>query len=305
MRFGSHVSCAGGLLRGIERATALGCDCIQVFVSSPRQWPKESLLIPLEAQPSGKAAKQAAAGPPVEDTGRFMHSLQAAKLSSPIAHASYLINLASCDELLWRKSVDALSVEWRRADALALDGLVLHPGSHLKNSIEQGLERVVAGVHAAVELVQPRNCRLLLENTAGQGSCLGHEITQLGWLLRSIDRSEHLGICWDTCHAFAAGYDFRTAKGMDAMVSELSEQVGIDNLKAVHINDSKKECGSRVDRHEHIGHGEIGEKGFKQFLKSSAFRELPMVLETEKEVDEASGEDWDVINLRALRRLCP
>jgi deoxyribonuclease IV len=303
MRFGSHVSCAGGLLKGIERAVALGCDCIQVFVSSPRQWPKEALLIPFTAAPAGKDKQPAASVTPEEESKLFAHALRESSLSAPIAHASYLINLASCDEELWQKSIAALCVEWKRADQLQLEGLVLHPGSRLKHSIDDGVNRVVAGVRMAIEQVQPNYCRLLLENTAGQGSCLGHEISQLGWMLKNIDRKPHMGICWDTCHAFAAGYDFRTARGMKSLVTELEEHIGIGNLNAVHINDSKKECGSRVDRHEHIGRGEIGEAGFKRFLHCSAFNSLPMYLETEKEVDSESGEEWDAINLKVLRRL--
>jgi deoxyribonuclease-4 len=213
-----------------------------------------------------------------------------------------LINLASPDDVLWHKSIDALVIEWQRCEQLELQGLVVHPGAHLTLSCDEGLERVARAVTLAIETVKPQYCRLLLENTAGQGSCLGWHIQHLGWLLSEIDHPR-VGICWDTCHALAAGYDFRTAAGMKAMLGELDQHGVLPQIDAIHANDSKKECGSRVDRHEHIGHGFIGEDGFRRFLKASPFRSIPMYLETPKGTSDESGEDWDSINLATLRRL--
>jgi len=283
-RFGSHMSVAGGLHLAFDRAVEVGCDVLQIFTKNNNQW---------NCKPISDA-----------DADLFEKTWKESSIGATIAHTSYLINVASPDDALWQKSLDGLVVEWQRAEQLKIEGLVMHPGAHLKSTLEEGLERVAKAIDAAIAIVQPKYSRLLLENTAGQGSCLGHQIEQLGWLLKAVKKPQHVGVCWDTCHALAAGYDFRTAAGMKSMIHELEKQVGLENLRAVHINDSKKDCGTRVDRHEHIGLGFIGEAGFKRFLASSAFKDLPMYLETAKEKDEASGEDWDVINLRKLRELC-
>ena len=284
MRFGSHCSIAGGCHRAFEEATRVGCDVLQIFTKNNNQW---------NCKPISDA-----------DAAKFAEVWKESGIGATVAHTSYLINVASPDDLLWQKSLDALVVEWQRAEQLKIEGLVMHPGAHLKSSPEEGLARVAQAVDAVIEIVKPKYCRLLFENTAGQGSCLGHRIEQLGWLLKTVKKSQHVGVCWDTCHALAAGYDFRTAAGMKAMLSELEENAVTEHLRAVHINDSKKDCGTRVDRHEHIGHGFIGEAGFKRFLAAKPFKDLPMYLETPKEKDEATGEEWDVINLRTLRSLC-
>lgn len=301
MRFGSHCSIAGGFHKAFEEAKRVGCDCMQIFVTQPRRWPtnpNQSDVVPEQGN-QGNCK-------PISDTDAelFAKTWKESGIGATIAHTSYLINVASPDDALWQKSLNALIVEWQRAEQLKIEGLVMHPGAHLKATAEEGLERVAKAVDAAIASVQPKYCRLLFENTAGQGSCLGHQIEQLGWLLKAVKKPQHVGVCWDTCHALAAGYDFRTAAGMKSMVAELEKHVGLENLRAVHINDSKKDCGSRVDRHEHIGLGFIGDAGFKRFLTSPAFKNLPMYLETAKEKDEVSGEDWDVINLRKLRELC-
>ena len=300
-RFGSHVSCAGGLLKGIDRGLEAGCDCIQVFVSSPRQWPTLESCIPVRLLT--KNNNQWQCKPLSEsDCTLFLQAVADAQFDQPIAHSSYLINVASPGDELWEKSLEALVVEWQRCEQLQLAGLVMHPGAHTSSTPEQGLERIVQAVQLAIARVQPKFCRLLLENTAGQGSCLGWQIEQLGWLLSAID-SPHVGVCWDTCHALAAGYDFRTAKGLKELSQQLEQHCVLERIAAIHVNDSKKDCGSRVDRHEHIGLGFIGEAGFRRFLRSSAFKVLPMYLETPKETDPESGLEWDVKNLATLRRL--
>ena len=281
-RFGAHMSIAGGLHLAAHRAQSAGCECLQIFTKNSNQW---------SCKPLGQPEVQ-----------QFLQAVADAGLSAPIAHASYLINLAAPDEGLWRKSIDALVVEWQRCEQLQLEGLVLHPGAHTTSSAAEGLQRVVLAVQECLQRVSPKCCRLLLENTAGQGSCLGWQIEQLAWLLTAID-SPWVGICWDTCHALAAGYDFRTAKGLREMIGRLETTGVLPHVAAVHVNDSKKECGSRVDRHEHIGLGCIGEAGFRRFLRSSVFKSLPMYLETPKEVDPESGQEWDIRNLATLRRL--
>ncbi len=286
-------------MAAVQRAQELECQCIQIFVSTPRAWPSYGKLIPLRKPAKTEAAKNRDDDLPDEDCAEFTKELKSAGLNSPIAHSTYLINLGSSESVQWQKSLDALVVEWRRADQLRLNGLVLHPGSFTNATAEVGLENIVRGIRAAEELVQPKHAKLLLENTAGQGSCLGYNAEQLGYLLASV-KSKKVAICWDTCHALAAGYDFRTPAGFKAMTDELKDHDVLDRIEAVHINDSAKDCGSRVDRHEHIGQGFIGEEGFKLFLKSPHFKSLPMYLETEKGVDE-EGVDWDLRNLAVLR----
>lgn len=276
------MSAAGGVHLAVERAAEAGCDVVQVFTKNNNQWNCKPL------QESDCEAWQAA--------------LKQHHIAAPIAHTSYLINVGSGDQTLFDKSVAALAVEWQRCEQLQIGGLVMHPGAHTSSTVEEGMARVVKGVQRAIELVKPKHCRLLLENTAGQGTCLGWNIEQLAWFLERLP-SKDVGVCWDTCHALAAGYDFRTAKGLKAMIAELEKGQVLEAIAAIHINDSKKDCGSRVDRHEHIGQGFIGEDGFRRFLKSGAFKSLPMYLETEKGTDEASGLDFDVMNLATLRRL--
>lgn len=276
------MSIAGGLHLAAERARETGCDCLQIFTKNNNQW---------QCKPISD-----------DDCHKFLQAVKEARLPPPIAHASYLINLASPDQTLWQKSLDALVVEWQRCEQLQLAGLVVHPGAHTTATPEAGLQRIADAVRLACHQVKPQHCQLLLENTAGQGSCLGWEIEQLGWLLAAAD-NKHVGICWDTCHALAAGYDFRTAQGMKEMIARLQAAQVLERIAAIHVNDSKKDCGSRVDRHEHIGLGCIGEEGFRRFLRSPKFKSIPMYLETPKEVDPESGLEWDVKNLATLRRL--
>lgn len=299
--FGSHVSCAGGLLQAIERAKLLGCQCMQIFVSTPRAWPSYAKLIPLEKAGKKVESKNSQQDLPRENGAEFRSRLEQAGLSACTAHATYLINLASADPTQWQRSVESLVVEWRRADQLQLDGLVMHPGSHTSSTADEGMANITRGIQLAEKLTKPQRAKLLLENTAGQGNCLGWNAEQLGQLLSEVDSSQ-VDICWDTCHALAAGYDFRTQAGLEEMVQDLRNHNVLERIQAVHINDSAKECGSRVDRHEHIGLGCIGEPGFELFLQHPAFSELPMYLETEKGVDE-DGMDWDQKNLETLRRL--
>lgn len=315
--FGSHVSCQGGLLCGIERAAEVGCDCLQVFVCQPRQWPSLKGCIPLEQAKASKSKSKAKAAdctleaqpaePKIElseaELTRFETALASHKFPAPVAHASYLINLGSSAEEQWNKSLDALEIEWRRADALNLSGLVMHPGAHLEATPAEGLSNIVRGIEVVLERVKPRHCKLLLENTAGQGSCLGWRFEELGWLTKTLNRPKEIGVCFDTCHAFAAGYDYSTPAKLKAMWSEFEQHVGLESIQAIHLNDSQKGLGSRVDRHDHIGHGAIGEKALTLFIKSAPVKHLPMFLETEKGINAATGVDYDVENLQTLRRL--
>lgn len=282
-RFGAHMSIAGGLHKAIEAAAALGMETVQIFTKNSNQWACKPLE---EAQ-----------------LRQWADSLSQHGLIAPVAHASYLINLAAPAEDLWNKSVEALIVEWRRADALQLEGLVVHPGAYTTSDEPTGLERIAAGVQRAIEAVEPQHCTLLLENTAGQGSCLGHSFRQLGQLVERIDGGDAIGVCLDTCHAFAAGYGINEPSEFRAMMQEIDGELPAGAIRALHLNDSKKPRGSRVDRHEHIGRGEIGDAGFQLVMSDPVLSQLPGYLETPKGTDEESGEDWDAINLRRLRQI--
>ncbi len=283
MILGSHVSAAGGVHKAVQRAIDVGCDCIQIFTKNNNQW---------RAKPLSE-----------KDVNSWIEALAKSNLSHPIAHASYLINLASPKDDLFEKSIDALVIELERANLLQLEGLVVHPGAYTDSSEENGLNRIVDAVSETLGRVEPGTCRLLLENTAGQGTCLGHTFEQLAFMLDGIDSNDRVGVCFDTCHAFAAGYEINTDTGFTAMRREIDDLLPDNCIAALHLNDSKKPLGSRVDRHEHIGRGEIGLDAFRFVIEDSMMGELPGYLETEKATDEESGEEWDVINLRTLREL--
>ena len=212
-----------------------------------------------------------------------------------------MINLASPDETLWQKSVDALVVEIQRGEQLGLNGVVLHPGAHTTASQEDGIANVVRGLDAMHRLVGDVRCRCLLETTAGQGSNLGWRFEQLGTMFDGVREPDRLGVCVDTCHIFAAGYALQEAEDYERTMEEFDRFVGIKRIEAFHLNDSKRELGSRVDRHQHIGRGELGLEPFGHLMNDRRFRSVPMYLETPKGTE--NDEDLDQINLRTLREL--
>ena len=282
---GAHMSIAGGFDKAVERAAEEGCDCVQIFTKNNNQWRAKAI------SPANVSA--------------FRSALQKHGVGFPIAHASYLINLASPDPQLWEKSVDGLAVELRRADQLGLPGLVVHPGSFTTSSETIGLGRVAAGLNECFQRTGKLSTRCLLENTAGQGTNLGWRFEHLAVILSAIHEPAQMGICIDTCHAFAAGYGLRTARQYEQTMGELAVTVGLKHVRAVHLNDSKRERGSRVDRHENIGRGKLGIAPFRQLLRDERFSKIPMYLETPKGIDESSGRSWDAVNLARLRRLVP
>lgn len=277
---GAHMSIAGGCFRAVEAAAALGMSTVQIFTKNSNQW---------RAKPLSE-----------QDVEQFLQALQEHGLRNPIAHASYLINLASPKPELRSRSLDALVDELTRAEQLQLAGLVMHPGSYTDSTPEQGLEWIAEGVQAALEKVQPRTTHLLLENTAGQGTNLGWDIAQLGWLFERLGFADRLGICLDTCHAHAAGYDLNTESGRRSLIDQLQSHRLVERVLAMHINDSKKECGCRVDRHEHLGHGTIRPDGFRALLATPELGWQPLYLETPKG-ESPGGEDWDDVNHQQLR----
>ena len=300
------MSIAGGYYKAIERAEAAGCDCVQVFMTAPRRWP----AVPprprkgvTRRRPTSDAVENSISSPPIpkSDVQAFQSSLMASRVSHPISHASYLINLASPEKTLWRKSIDAFILELQRAAILGIPYVVLHPGSFMSTSEQRGLRRIITALNEIH--CQTRGCRAscLLETTAGQGTSIGWRFEQLAALLEGVDDAFRLGICFDTCHVFAAGYRMGTEADYKSTMREFNKLVGVQRIKAFHLNDSEKPLGSRVDRHAHIGRGKMGLKPFRFLLNDRRFRRVPMYLETAKGVED--GIDLDVINLRRLRRL--
>ena len=218
-----------------------------------------------------------------------------------VSHGSYLINLASPDERVWGMSVDLLAEELRRCGALGIPFFVSHPGAHMGAGEEEGIKRVAAAIDRAHAMVPANGVVTCLEVTAGQGSCLGCKLEHLAGIIDLVKKPKRVGVCLDTAHLFAAGYDFRGRK-YGAFIKELDGVIGISRVQVWHVNDSKKELGSRVDRHAHIGKGFIGLEGFRPLVRDERWAEVPKILETPKEKDE-KGREWDEVNLRVLRRL--
>lgn len=283
VKLGAHMSIAGGYYKAVDAAAALDMDVVQLFTKNNNQWAAKPIT-PAEVE-------------------QFNNALRQSSVGNPLSHASYLINLASPKDELWHKSIDGMVLEWQRAEQLGLDGVVMHPGAFVDSTEELGMQRIVDAIQQIHERVAPKNAWLLLENTAGQGSCLGWNMEQLAWLLQRTGAALRVGVCLDTCHAHAAGYDFSSESGFKAWDREAKKLGVLDAIRALHLNDSKKGCGSRVDRHEHIGLGAIGREGFHRVLNHRVLKKLPMYLETEKGTTD-EGEDWDAINLRVLRELC-
>jgi deoxyribonuclease-4 len=236
-----------------------------------------------------------------DDVRAFRQALAERKIAHPIAHDSYLINLASPDETLWRRSIAAFVEELQRAERLGIAHVVTHPGAFTSTSEEAGLARVVAALDEVHAQTPGLHVTCLLENTAGQGTCLGWRFEHLAAILDGVRHPQRLGVCIDTCHAFAAGYPLAAAQEYRATMRALDQSVGLARVKAFHLNDSKRELGSRVDRHEHIGEGRLGLEPFRRLLNDRRFRRVPMYLETPKGL--RNGEPLDAINLRTLRGL--
>jgi deoxyribonuclease-4 len=278
--FGSHLSIAGGMQLALLSAEKLGFDTVQVFTKNQQQWkckPLDSAAIELWAAERNRL--------------KFKHI---------VSHDSYLINLASADEVLWNKSIDLFVEELTRCSLLGIPYLVTHPGAHLGTGEEAGLNRVAKAmdqIHSRV----PAGVITCLEITAGQGSSLGYKLEHLAEIIEQVKSPERLGICLDTAHLFAAGYDFR-GRNYAKFRKQVDSTVGIDRVKVLHLNDSKKDLGSRVDRHEHIGLGKIGIEGFRPFVRDKAFKKIPKILETAKE-KHPDGRDWDAVNLEMLKSL--
>lgn len=275
MRLGAHMSTAGGTAKAFERGSKVGCQTIQIFTKNSNQWHAKSLM--------------------KEEIDLFFKEKERTGIDPVFSHASYLINLGSPDKDLYEKSKEALFDELRRAEKLKLVFVVLHPGAALNSPLTAALKRIAAAINDIFEKTKEFNVKLLLENTAGQGSCVGHQFEDLSTIMKSVEDKKRIGICFDTCHAFQAGYDLRTDEGYQKTFHEFGNLIGLSNLLAFHLNDSKKELGGRVDRHQHIGKGYLGIRPFQLLMNDKRFEEIPMVLETPK--GEECLEDRDALNL--------
>ena len=276
---GAHTSTAGGLHLAFERIMEIGGEALQVFTKNERQWrsaaitPEIARLFAQEWEKSGHL---------------------------PIAaHDTYLINLAAIDPVKLEKSVVAFADELRRCSILGIPYLVTHPGSHLGEGVAAGLDRFVNNLDRAIGLSETASVMVLIETTAGQGASLGSTFEEIAFILKGSKYGDRLGVCFDTCHCFAAGYDIRDGESYRETFSHFEKTIGLEHLKFFHLNDSKKDLGSRVDRHEHIGEGRIGLDAFRFLLNDDRFRKHPMVLETPKK----NGLEMDKRNLRMLRSL--
>ncbi|HJO38714.1 MAG: deoxyribonuclease IV [Vicinamibacterales bacterium] len=285
-RLGAHMSIAGGLPRAVERGRATGCDALQIFTKSASQWRARPL--------------------PAEEIATFRARAEEFDIHPIAAHASYLINLAAPDPTLRDRSIAALTDELDRADALGLLGVVLHPGSYTTGTEADGLRLVTEAIDAIFS-TRVAGTKLLLEHTAGQGTNLGHRFEHLATIIDGASARDRLGVCLDTCHLLAAGYDIALEQGYADTFDAFESLIGLDRLHLLHLNDSKFACGSRRDRHDHIGRGWVGLKTFARLLGDPRLAGLPMVLETPKDNRQnpaaTTPDPADLRNLQALRDL--
>lgn len=279
MLLGCHLSISGGLEQTVARAEALKINALQIFSHNARSW-KMGALKP-------------------DDAKKFIEQRQRAHVEYVVIHTIYLINLASPDPKNFKLSVQALKDEVQRAGELKIPHVNTHIGAHLGQGVEKGLERIVEAIDTVLASPQAKSApdvKILLENSAGEGTELGATFAELGTVLKNIKDKKRVGVCLDTCHAFAAGYDLTTPQGLEKTLKELDREVGLEHIDLIHLNDSKFPLGSRRDRHEHIGQGKIGLEGFRLIVNHKDLRDKPFILETPKD-DEQS----DPKNLAAIR----
>jgi deoxyribonuclease IV len=277
--FGAHCSTAGGVWTALQRGRSIRCDVVQVFVKNNMQW-------------FGKPFSR-------EDLAEYAKELAANSFACVFGHTGYLINLGAAPSENRDRSISSLIQEVQLASSLGLPFLVLHPGAHLGAGEAAGIKQIVAGLDEVFATTSRSRVRIALENTAGQGSCLGNRLEHLAAVFDGVKKPQRLGVCLDTAHLFAAGYDIRTPKGWDTAIGEVRALIGLKQILAFHLNDSKTGLGSRVDRHEHIGKGKIGKESFRHIVNDPRFKLLPGCLETPKSKDLHE----DVQNIAMLRSL--
>jgi deoxyribonuclease IV len=276
-RFGAHMGTTGGLHNAFHAGRAAGCEALQLFTSSPQQWKARELTDEIVAQ--------------------FRAAQRETAIACVAAHDNYLINPAAFDEEVLAKSRASLIGEVQRCDLLGIPSLVMHLGCAVGAPEDEALGRLIESIRVVLAETSPTGPRLLLETTAGQGTALGYSFEHLSEVLEKAGQPERMGVCLDTCHVFAAGYDLRTPKAYAETMERFDTLVGREQIRLIHANDSKRELGSRVDRHAHIGQGHLGEDAFRHLLTDPRLAAVPVVLETPK------AGDMDLVNLAALRRL--
>lgn len=277
---GAHMSIAGGVSNAIAEGAAHNCNCLQIFTKASNQW---------KSKPYTE-----------EEIAKFHAARQAAGINPVVAHTAYLINIASPKADIYKMSVAALIDELERCHLLGIEDIVMHPGSYLDSSVEEGIKRIVDTLNEIFDKTAAIKTRVALETTAGQGTNLGHKFEQIAQMIAGIENQNRISVCLDTCHIFAAGYDIRDKKSYQTTLEEFDKIIGLAYLKVIHLNDSQKEFGSKRDRHEHIGRGFIGEEAFRLIVQDKRLEEIPKLLETPKEED---GRDMDEVNLALLRKL--
>ena len=279
MLLGAHMSIAGCVDKAIERGTSLSCTAIQVFTKNANQW-------------QGRPLRP-------EEIETFLALRAKSKISKVIAHDSYLINLATSDPDLKEKSINALISEMERCKALEIPCIVIHPGAHLGSGEETGIRNIADSLNTVLQQTEGWGVAIALETTAGQGTSIGYRFEHLRQIKNGVRKKDRIKTCLDTCHLFAAGYDISTPEGYHKVISDFDRIVGLNSVACLHVNDSKKGLGSRVDRHEQIGKGHIGIGAFRLLMNDKRFRDVPKIIETPKgkEMEE------DRVNLALLRRL--
>ncbi len=288
MRIGAHMSVAGGVSKAIERAVAHGCEALQIFCKNANQW-------------VGKPLDR-------DEIVQFRQRVDQTGLTPVVSHASYLINLATVQPQLRQQSIVAFADELDRAESLGLRGVVIHPGTCTSGSEDDALRLIAEAIASAFQARPHHKVKVLLEHTAGQGRTVGHRFEHLATILAHLDGSPRVGVCLDTCHLLASGYNINDPSGYDETFASFERLIGFDRLEVFHGNDSKRPCGSRVDRHEHIGKGFVGREPFRRLLNDPRFADLAILIETEKaRGSERAGtlviDPYDKKNLETLRRL--
>ncbi|MFH1893467.1 MAG: deoxyribonuclease IV [Candidatus Zixiibacteriota bacterium] len=267
---GAHMSTSGGAHKAIEIADAVDCTALQIFTKNNNQWRAKPLTD--------------------DDVEKFFNARKASPIRAYVGHVGYLINVASPKDEIYKKSVDSLTEEIERGDRLGLSDVVMHPGAHLKEGEEYAIKKIADSLNRIIDLTPDITTRFALETTAGQGTNVGYKFEQIAAMIDLVENKARLSVCFDTCHTFAAGYELRTKKDWDATFKAFDDTIGLDYLKVFHVNDSKREFGSRVDRHEQLGQGELGLEPFKFLMQDKRFVDVPKILETPK-LDDQEGND--------------
>lgn len=300
---GAHMSVAGGYDKAVKAAASLGMTTFQMFTHSPSQWSVKANLdpAPLGAKKSGAAKSKWITKPlDTEQLDNFKTAMRDASFDTAFAHDSYLINLGTTNDELWEKSIAAFIGELEKAEALGLKGVVSHPGAHGEATPGSAMIRVAKALDLVHKATKGFAVKTLIETTAGQGTTLGWQFAQIGEIIGHSKDPDRIGVCLDTCHMFAAGYGYEPQAQLSETIDAMEKGFGTDRIALIHTNDSQKGIGSRVDRHAHIGQGQIGLAGIKAIVNHPKLIHVPLVLETPKDLDE-SGQPMDAVNLEVLR----